>query len=309
MSEKEPIKIKLSTAILIFIILILIAVIIAMNIYYNSNESKNIKEMEKDKSIVEVENNVQNVINKAETSEIVENNAQNVTSKTETGEIVDLEYELITELYEKYIPIRYDENCTVYENAYQSKKVTLDDLDSRIILRTAIENLDIKESDKKPFIDEKGNVIQGWYAIDAQLLQNQVKKMYGKEVENQSFGDSAQGWIYKDGLYKWSSGGAIGEHGANIRNIIKAYKDAENIYIEDKCLYYEESLTTLEANLYTSSDRVKLIKKWNYDNAEELVKTNINIKRDYKDDMITYKHTFKKAEDGSYYWYSTEPVE
>ena len=138
--------------------------------------------------------------------------------------------------------------------------------------------------------------------------------MYGKNIKDQEFNiDAGEGCGYENGEYLYSVGGGSSEESRNIRKIQKAYKEGENICIEDKYLYLEikDSEEDTEAKLYSSSDATKLVA--NLNNTQELYsmnkeQSNENIINQYGSQMSTYRHTFKKANDGSYYWYSTEPV-
>ena len=63
-------------------------------------------------------------------------------------------------------------------------------------------------------------------------------------------------------------------------------------------------------DIYSSSDKtVKLSSKVDFDKNNLYGDDQIgNIEKFLKQELTTYKHTFKKASDGSYYWYSTEPI-
>lgn len=56
--------------------------------------------------------------------------------------------------------------------------------------------------------------------------------------------------------------------------------------------------------LYTNSDMTTKLTEDNVDWFE----SNDNILSKYENRMKRYKHTFKKNTNGTYYWYSTEPI-
>lgn len=300
MNEKEPIKVKLTTVILSFVILILIFVIIGMYAYYHKSNTNN--NAISDNSIKTKSSEVIQNDNRMETTN-AENSQNNNPSTNATQTTINTNDEQIAKLY-KYIPAQ-DLNL-IEKNAYQNQKITADNISSEYLLKNAFKNLEIKDSDKKAYGD--------WYKFDAKLLQAKVKEMYGKNIENREFNiDAGEGCGYENGEYLYSVGGGSSEESRNIRKIQKAYKEGENICIEDKYLYLEikDSEEDTEAKLYSSSDATKLVA--NLNNTQELYsmnkeQSNENIINQYGSQMSTYKHTFKKANDGSYYWYSTEPV-
>lgn len=131
-NKKEPIKIKLSTAILIFIIFILIVTIIGIIFYYkikyNTNATQN--KITENNSQMEIEKNSNEENDK-------ENNSDNEIQK------IDTNTELIQKL-NSYIPaIDYK----IEKNAYQEKKVTLNELKNDFILRVAFTKLTLKDED------------------------------------------------------------------------------------------------------------------------------------------------------------------
>ena len=296
-NKKEPIKIKLSTAILIFIIFILIVTIIGIIFYYkikyNTNATQN--KITENNSQMEIEKNLNEENDK-------ENNSDNEIQK------IDTNTELIQKL-NSYIPaIDYK----IEKNAYQDKKITLNELKNDFILRVAFTKLTLKDEDKKKISDEY-DLDTGWYAFDANILQNKVKELYGKNanVPNQDFDDGAGlACNYKDGKYNVGSGGGTGEGLIQVSKMIEAYSQNNEIYIITKNATYVFTDENPKGSLYTDSTLVKKIKDYKdekYDSmdgnkiAENIIKNDENV-------MTKYKHTFEKDENGNYYWVSTEPV-
>lgn len=201
-------------------------------------------------------------------------------------------YQYIPDLNSNYVRL----------NAYQNKKITLSDLDNSYLLAYAVSNLELSNMDKKPFDDmELGS---DWYIYDATLLQNKVQEMYGKNLTNESyiieFGEKCE---YVNNNYQCGLGGSSSEFMSSIRYITNVYADSENLYIEDK--YMVEIIKDDVDALYEDSTKTKLIVTLDEDSLENFG----TISQKYDSKMKKYKHTFKKNENGSYYWYSTEPIE
>lgn len=311
--ERKVVKIRLSTAILCFIILALVLGLVFMYLYYNKKDDTNNSTVVAQNTTATTttttstssvaENKVENtVVNK--TPSTIENNTSNNSSSTSTKETLDVNSELVKKLY-NYIPA-FDQN-RIQNNAYQTKKVTKETLDNKVLLAYAFKNLKLNESDKTTVV-ENGNPIEGWYTFDAEKLHEKEIEMYGSAVRDDSFEIGyGQGCTYSNGKYSFSSGGGSDEWMVNVRTITKANKENDMLYIEDKYIVSKEKENKLA--LYTASDsneKLVVMDGSNYTDDDTLRK---EIKNKYENKMTTYKHTFKKNADGSYYWYSTEPVE
>lgn len=222
----------------------------------------------------------------------------NKETKSEDYNEIEID-DKISKLY-KYIP---DLNSNyVRLTAYQNKKITLADLDNAYLLAYAASNLDLDDTDKKPF--DGMELDPDWYSYDASLLQNKVQEMYGKTLENESyeigFGKECE---YVNNNYQCSLGGGSTESMESIKYISKFYEESGNLYIEDKymIIIYRDNVNTL----YEDSTKTKLIASLDENNTEE----SESLAKKYDSKMKKYIHTFKKNENGSYYWYSTEPIE
>ena len=127
---------------------------------------------------------------------------------------------------------------------------------------------------------------------------------------------------YKDGMYDRheyeGGGGTLYEKSFSV--IVKAEKDDEHMYVYEKYAHIVEvtedkdgETYLLGYDIYDSSDKTNKI-------AERIDFENDNINEEDEDEeikdiekfsgknLVMYKHTFNKAEDGSYYWYSTNQV-
>ncbi len=300
--KKEPIKIRLSTVILLFIILILIIAIIVIVFYYQNK-------INNDTNLIEnkiTKNNTQINSNKSLDKE------SNVDKSNDTNEKeikkIDTNDELIQKLY-SYIPaIEYK----IQKNAYQDKKITINELQNDFILSVAFTKLSLKNEDKKKISDEY-NVDSGWYSFDANILQNKVKELYGENVNipNQTFDDGA-GVVcsYSNGEYMYSVGGGSNESLMPVSKIVEAYSQNDEIYIITKNTTFVSNAENEKGSLYTDSTLANKIKDYQDEKyiamdgnkiAEDIIKNDEKI-------MINYKHTFKKDTNGNYYWVSTEPI-
>lgn len=119
MENKEPKTVRLSTVVLLFIILILIIALVLMYMHYNK-DTKN-----------EVLTNTNT--NQKETTNEVEPEESNKKELSTNSSIVKEIYDYIPAIDEDL----YDENPITLPNAYQTKKVTYDDLNSKLLLANA----------------------------------------------------------------------------------------------------------------------------------------------------------------------------
>lgn len=279
MENKESKTVRLSTVILLFIILILVVALVLMYMYYNK-DSKNEVSVNNTNSIKSIEEN-----NKKELS---------VTSST------------VKEVY-NYIPAisenAYADEAEAFPNAYQKKMITVDDLNSKLLLAKAYDNL------------EKDNVATE-YRLEAKKVTEQALKMYNKEIEPITFSYGAIGLQYKDGTYEFSNGGYSSIAMENIYNIEEAYEENDELYIIDNYIMVvikdgdiQSGDETTSLSIYDSSDSKKVLEKEtiNRDETFDYEKFVDYINEKYSSKAKKYKHTFKKNDDGEYYWYSSEP--
>lgn len=149
-------------------------------------------------------------------------------------------------------------------------------------------------------------------------MQRKVKEIYGKEAEikNETFlinPAGAYSCYYENGKYKYEFGGN-GPACFPFTYITRVDKDGDNIYIYDKFLLVREceeinNLCGDEYYVYNTTvsepiDKIvdRMLAPYRVEELRSLfLKT-------YGYDMKEYKHTFKKNNEGNYYWYSTEPV-
>ncbi len=100
-------------------------------------------------------------------------------------------------------------------------------------------------------------------------------------------------------------GGGKGTSIKTYSEIQKVEKDQESIYIYDKFIYvdytnFDTTSGDSKIHIYTSADKTEEL------GTETSLTTTKELFEKYENKLKTYKHTFKKAENGSYYWLSSE---
>ena len=324
--ERKIVKIRLSTAILCFIILALTLGLVFMYLYYNKKDDN--------KNTVETQNTASTSSNTTTTNTSENTVANTVTNKTQNTaesnntssssvkkETLDVNNELVKKLY-KYIIVDNDNSGKLL---YKSQKITNKTIDEDVKYLTVFENLDTGLATKNQVSEIEWN-----YTYTKETFEKKAKEIFGNDVElpNNNFSYELLGRIVscENGVYKDSrmqGGGDV--PWAGIHKIISAEKNNDEITIIDRFAYIYRTYNNLnspENGIYSSSDRKEQILKGIYDekiyiglesidSIEE--RNNIIFKNLEKvisaDNLKKYKHTFKKNSDGSYYWYSTEPIE
>ncbi len=201
-------------------------------------------------------------------------------------------------------------------NAYQDKKVTIDDLDNKYLLGALYKalddslNTDNTEVLNGDFINDRLN---SSFKFNSNLLDKYMLRSYGKILNYESFYiDKTKRLDYSEGYYTYINEGTSNEYGAIIRKIDKTYEDFDYMYIEDSFLYYTviKNNDLYENHLYSESNMINEIEiKENYFSTDLTASEVLDyIKEYYQDDMGHYKHIFKKNDDGSFYWVSSEKM-
>ena len=241
-----------------------------------------------------------------------------VDSKNEIKEIeknidLDINSGLVLNTY-SLIPA-YSSNM-ISLNAYQDKNVTIDDVVNKYLLGALYkalddslntDNIEVLNGD---FINDRLN---SSFKFSSNLLDKYMLRSYGKILNYESFYiDKTKRLDYSEGYYTYINEGTSNEYGAIIRKIDKAYEDFEYMYIEDSFLYYTviKNNDLYENHLYSESNMINEVEiKENYFSTDLTAGEVLDyIKEYYQDDMGHYKHIFKKNDDGSFYWVSSEKM-
>ena len=312
--EKKKAPISLTGLI---VLIIFLAAVVGGLVYFFTNYDLQI--MSKDK-----ENEVSQVENKEEIEE----------SKIEE---LDKDSELVKELYN--IVLKYDDSFGSYawqneETAsfYKDKKITLSSLSNierMLVIRKNNENMSeiSNENDKNKILKDvnfetdlnTGNI----YVYPN--INKITNKIFNKDVEELNLikcRGCALDIIYKDDfIYEIEfEGGGMGNAECAYSEIQKVEKIDDRIEIYDKYIYLDFLKAWLPeddelVHIYTSADKTKEIGKeedkfvfWDDVNKKEYADKEIfgSVYQKYKDKLNTYKHTFQKSEDGTYYWVSSE---
>ena len=239
----------------------------------------------------------------------------NVKSNVNLGNI-DINSELVQNLYSKIL--KSNDIAYNFEGSfYKEEKTTLSNLTNKEILIATIQSLPDKEFTSFKDIDKSISEKLGYYPNKSDESQyvhlntlkiysekeiiEHAKNIFGKDVniEITSLNGCAHAYDFFDKkLYSYDyEGGGFGDLNSGYGEIQYAIEDNEFIYIFDKFIYKDE----YNENYYKSSntDIPLEVGNKNIASLEDYLMYNIN-------DLYLYKHTFKKAENGDYYWVSTE---
>lgn len=309
MTDKEPIKLKLSTVILSFIIFILIIGMILMYFYFTNSRNTT--------------NTVENATTDS-TKNVLSGYTSNTTvSNTESEKLdstvkqLDINSDEVQKLY-KYIE---KTNEAQEELVYRNTKVTEKDLNNQLKLLTIFENIpESAASNEKNITDEYGNTSKHIY-YSKDTIENMAKKIFGNgaTITHESCeGLFARAKEYKNGeydCYEYQGGGGYWWI-LSCYDLVSAEQKGDELYIYDKYVHvYQNDNSGSTYGIYDSSDKSNIISK--NARSETLLdgvgdfsaKVLINNANKITNNKIkTFKHTFKKNTDGSYYWYSTEPL-
>lgn len=186
----------------------------------------------------------------------------------------------------KTVPYSSEDGIT-YKDPYSGSLITIDNINNRLLLEYASRQI----SDKNQKFD--GN---------PKTLENILKDNYNIDtVKHQDF----LNWKYDGGKYVLYPGG--GQSESNLLSKLVDYKieDGQLVVLEKVGFVMHGDNLTISTDRSSSSNKV--IKVVPYDNEED-----DNDPREYFDNNLdkfnTFKHTFKKADNGKYYWYSSEAI-
>ena len=319
MEDKKVKAGSVAVGICLFVIAILLVVIVF--VFYNSTIIKN---------------NLQSEVNELKTS---------LEEKDKKVEELDKDSELVKELYN--IILKYDNyNMGVLEGTsleslenikfsfYRNGKIKYNDLtdiekvicflnsikDEDYIEKVDIENINLNlyQNEYKVY---NVNYEQTKTADKYSNVNENIKRIFGRnaKIQKENYG-LLSGIVeyYDDSYYIYMiEGGGLGNTKYAYSEIQKVEQNEEEIYIYDKYIYldFTNALVAYDDELvhvYTSADKTKEIgkEKDNFKFNQETREYDLkDVFEKYEDKLNTYKHTFKKAEDGTYYWVSSEIYE
>ena len=315
---------KSNLPILFLIIAIIIIIIMGLFIYKLYNDK-----MSMSNSIEELNDKI-NKIGEAD----VQEESQNKNEEQDKLETLNTDSDLVKKLYDYVAKFSYYDELI----AYQSEKVTEKNMNNSLKLLTVFNNLGENDATRVEYKYESEEIPKREHIIYAKdVVENKAKEIFGKDVKivHQDASPYDSHTIkYENGeydSYDYEGGGSVPWENS-INFLISAEKDnTGTIYIYDKYVHLvevdniKEDGTNMAGSydIYTSSDKkeklaskVDFNEKNIYPDADNIDvesvqwnKTYIqNIEKYLGKELTTYKHTYKQNSDGTYYWYSTEPM-
>lgn len=200
-------------------------------------------------------------------------------------------------------------NIVKLESLRKEKSVEFDDYEYYV--------LDVDESywfdyETEQYVKQPAqtiNVNGDIYEFDINIIQAKAKMIFNETINIQKHSITllAEFFVYDDGMYKLVpvEGGGDYPYGDETR-ILKAETKGKELYIYDKFVrigiygYSEFGYT-----MYATSDNQFMIYdglNYDYETGAIYALENSNIT------LPQYKHTFKQADNGEYYWVSTEMI-
>ena len=301
--EKKEIKISLSTFFLILAIIVIIIMGYAIFKLYNEKKIAN-------NSIQELKSKTNNL------EEILaeEKSSNNIQNQIET---LDTNNDIVKQLYGyilKSDDLGYSfawQNGFEPASFYRNTKTTYSSLSDMEKMLTVLKNY--KESEiKKVNKTQLKTIIDTTYIHDTvKVYENINKKAMEIFKQNNTNWNNYDGCAskleYANDCYYLSEieGGGKGTSIKTYSEIQKVEKDQESIYIYDKFIYvdytnFDTTSGDSKIHIYTSADKTEEL------GTETSLTTTKELFEKYENKLKTYKHTFKKAENGSYYWLSSE---
>jgi len=257
------------------------------------------------------------VINEQENVSLVEEKISNEIEEKNKEKNEEKEISVNSEVVKNaYVIIPKVESENDYKMAYQSKKITFNDLPNKVKLVNIVEHVNFENEKIYPGLEDGG---YDWFYFDEDVLVKKAKELYGEKavINHEKFGPNcAIQYVYKDGRYLYSYGGQA-TMVLPVSKMTKATTDNENLYIYDKFVFVieewieepQQGIIGSKYNIYTNSEQNNKVAEIDMEPSEIIDDVEKYVLEKYSDKMATYKHTFKKDENGNYYWYSTEPVE
>lgn len=231
---------------------------------------------------------------------------------------LDTESELVTEIH-NYFNSKDLASCDGLFN-YSDKKTEYKDIDSELKLCIAYQKAKIKDSEtetikatkKKETCTKDGMIFRvnedtdecTYSKIDRKIIDDSYKKLFGKEIENnESFkSDNLNICYLKDDYYYCGLSEmftyTLGNESIIYRVMEKAVEKRSEIIIYDYFAKINDN--TCYKNYTTMTINNDCTK--NYKGDKDI---NYKFMKKYG---TYYKHVFKKAENDTYYWVSSEPI-
>lgn len=269
---------KTVVILLSIVIVVLIAVIVYL--FINQNPSSN--------DDTNPNNNEQEQVNNDEDEE--DNTLREI-------EVTSTEVQNAMELILKKEGIKTSTSyCSFEDRLWDLASVDINSLDNDLKLQLIWEN--ISDSDKSDNYTKDPNEPFGEYRIAESIFQDAATKVLGTSDNIPSETEEVVGCSYiitynaNDKMYRIQE---VGGGDLSVASIVNSYDKAE--MNNDTLIFYEKVGFVYNNSLMSTpgSDATVLVNNVTLDNV-----------LDYKDKFTTYKYTFKKGNDGSYYFESME---
>lgn len=241
-----------------------------------------------------------------------------IALKIATRNNLDTSSELVTELH-NYFNSEDLSNCEGLFN-YGEDKITYENIDTETRLCLAYQKASIEDAEtgtmkvtkKKETCTENGmtfrmdedNDVCSYSKIKQEVIDNSYKKLYGKDIENnEEFKvDGLHICYLKDGYYYCGLSETftytLGNESLIYRVIDKAVEKGDKITIYD--YFIKLNGESCFKNYTTNTINSKCTEQ--YKNQKDI---NYKFLKNYG---TKYKHEFKKAEGGTYYWVNSTPL-
>ena len=316
MEDKNAAKISLST---FFLILTIIAIIVMGMFIYKLNNDK-IAEIQKSTELQAQVDNLNNTVTNLQSkintvSQII---SDDKISNTTNIVNLDINSNQIQSLYKYIMTV----NANQEELVYRTTKVTEQQLNNQLKLITVFQNLSANQADETKTIKDEYGISSVHKYFNKAKVENMAKKIFGNDAtithESTMIG-IGENIDYKDNrydMYNYEGGGGF-RWEPSTSKLIKAEQVGDEIYIYDKYVHLSEVDNIINGinhsgscDIYSASDKsIKLSSNVDFSKNNLYGDDEIgNIEKFLNHELTTFKHTFKKSSNDSYYWYSTEPL-
>lgn len=204
------------------------------------------------------------------------------------------------------------ENTENLKDAYIGSKTYIKDIDEETKYGKAYENT--YETEERPSVSDAHKDLkemmgdtseENYYngVVKASDMEKTINNMYNISLNNVDKFEYPGGMIYKSGNYYsvYYGRGAEGIDKVSYNNSYE-YKNNDLIIKEKAIFIFEEMGEEQPEQIYTTTSQTEKIGQETYEDS-----TNKYYMIDkYKDKFTSFKHTFKRNKNGSFYWYSTE---
>lgn len=236
----------------------------------------------------------------------------------DTGKLTEAN---VKKIYNEALPI-VDEN-SIGTNVYYVDKITVSNANASNLRAFAFSKIQFKDGDIQPRLNNDGtqmcaeegctfdNMLKsGWYKFNASLLQEKAKYLYGVEIENGEFSEkSGTNTTYNNGVYEHGIVKSSSVLSYHYREFVSYEVVEDTLYVIDKYLYIYGTLNDRKDNyqitIYGDSAKKTKLGSGTYLVADNLIDFIVPT---YERKKVSYKHAFKKAADGHWYWISSEQL-